>query len=193
MRAFRDLQYRSARAGLLVLAAGLALGACYSPQPVQRVEAPPATLTLPPTQVYFYPNAGQSAAQQDRDRYECHLWAVRQSGFDPSLPLPPPAPRVEVIAGPPPGHDTAVGAVTGAMIGALVGHPHDTAEGAIVGAVAGVTLGALSDSTRQAQSENLQRYQDQIDAQRMARLERTARDYRRAMSACLEGRGYTVH
>jgi hypothetical protein len=41
----------------------------------------------PDTRVYVYPTAGQSEAQLDRDRYECHLWAVLQSGFDPTQPL----------------------------------------------------------------------------------------------------------
>src|SRR6516164_8225587 len=33
--------------------------------------------------IYVYPARGQSQAQQQRDRYECHSWAVRQTGFDP--------------------------------------------------------------------------------------------------------------
>lgn len=33
--------------------------------------------------VIAYPAKGQSAEQQSRDRYECHTWAVSQSGFDP--------------------------------------------------------------------------------------------------------------
>ncbi|MEW5771140.1 MAG: YMGG-like glycine zipper-containing protein [Pseudomonadota bacterium] len=148
--------------------------------------------TLPPTRVYFYPTAGQSTAQQDRDRFECHLWAVKQSGFDPSMPMPVPSPRVEVIASPPPGHDLAVGAVTGALIGAAVSHPHDAGAGAAVGAVAGAVIGAASDASRQEQAEAIARRYDQRDTQRIANMERRAEDYRRAMSACLEGRGYAV-
>lgn len=37
-----------------------------------------------PEDVYVYPREGQSPEQQDRDRYECHRWAVDQTGFDPS-------------------------------------------------------------------------------------------------------------
>jgi hypothetical protein len=29
-------------------------------------------------QLYMYPNHGQSAEKQSRDRYECHTWAVQQ-------------------------------------------------------------------------------------------------------------------
>lgn len=34
--------------------------------------------------VYAYPKDGQSDEQQATDRYECHKWAVAQSGFDPT-------------------------------------------------------------------------------------------------------------
>lgn len=32
-----------------------------------------------------YPNNGQSEEQQAQDRYECHRWAVKESGIDPTL------------------------------------------------------------------------------------------------------------
>ena len=35
--------------------------------------------------LYVYPNLGQSQEQQSRDRYECHRWAVHETGVDPSL------------------------------------------------------------------------------------------------------------
>ena len=46
-------------------------------------------------ELYIYPNKGQSAEQQARDRYDCHTWAVQQTGVDPtraqaSTPTPPP-------------------------------------------------------------------------------------------------------
>lgn len=33
---------------------------------------------------YVYPKLGQSAEKQASDEYECHRWAVSQTGFDPS-------------------------------------------------------------------------------------------------------------
>jgi hypothetical protein len=36
----------------------------------------------------FYPSQGQSDVQRDRDRYECHIWSVRESRFDPSQGQP---------------------------------------------------------------------------------------------------------
>lgn len=35
-------------------------------------------------QIFVYPNRGQSDEQRDRDRYECYVWAVEQTGFDPA-------------------------------------------------------------------------------------------------------------
>ena len=55
--------------------------------------------------VYIYPNKGQSAQQQDRDRYECHSWAVGQTGFDPTRPAQAPAP-----SSPQPGGEVVKGA-----------------------------------------------------------------------------------
>jgi hypothetical protein len=36
-------------------------------------------------ELYVYPARGQSTDQAQRDRYECHLWAVDQTRFDPSM------------------------------------------------------------------------------------------------------------
>lgn len=50
---------------------------------------PPAAVPVAPVTTYYeiiaYPVRGQSPDQQARDRYECHRWAVSQSGFDPSI------------------------------------------------------------------------------------------------------------
>src|SRR5882724_13477525 len=55
------------------------LTACVAPPP--RTYAVPAP---PPQRVYVYPANGQSPEQTERDRYECHVWAVQQTGVDPS-------------------------------------------------------------------------------------------------------------
>lgn len=49
-----------------------------------------STTQSPPigSNMFIYPNKGQTQAQQDRDRFECHDWAVKQTGFDPSLGVP---------------------------------------------------------------------------------------------------------
>jgi hypothetical protein len=177
---------------LLALAASLALGACAT-EPAQVVEAPPPQpAPMPSTQVYFYPKAGQSPEQQDRDRYECYLWAMKQTGFDPSQPDLAPHQRVKVTPVPAPGHDTAIGALAGAAIGAAISEDDDQAGGAVLGAITGAAIGAASDSARQQQAQQLQESYDRADAEKAARIERQAQEYRRAMAACLEGRGYAV-
>jgi len=145
-------------------------------------------VTPPPIQdVYVYPNNGQSEAQADRDRYECHQWAVQRTHFDPSLARNGEVPQVHVV-GPPPGASTAAGAVTGAVIGAAVSGPHSGPGGALFGAVAGAIIGSAADEERQQQMENAQRQYNREYAAQM----QPAQDYRRAIGACLEGRGYTV-
>jgi hypothetical protein len=37
-------------------------------------------------EIFVYPRQPQPEATQARDRYECHRWAVSQTGFDPSQP-----------------------------------------------------------------------------------------------------------
>jgi hypothetical protein len=162
-----------------------------TPEPVS---APSSDTTQPldAAKVYVYPAKGQTAAQLDRDRYECYVWAVEQTGFDPSDPSLAPHQRVEVIPEPPAGADAVAGAVAGAAIGAAVSSPHDTVKGAVVGAVIGGALGGASDASRVEAARNAQRREDAREAERLARIEVQSNEYRRALSACLEGRGYTV-
>ena len=179
-----------------VVALTLLLSACVeAPPPRHRVAhaAPPAAAPAPPpptTAVYVYPTGGQSQDQLGKDRYECHLWAVKQSNFDPSVTALTPAQHVEVRPMPPAGSDTVAGAVTGAIIGAVVAR--DPGAGAVGGAIVGGAAGAISDSQRQEQAKAVQNRYDQRDASRMAQLDQQAGNYRRAVTACLEGRGYTV-
>jgi hypothetical protein len=41
-------------------------------------------------ELYAYPRAGQSEAQQQQDKAECRHWAESQTGFDPSGTIPTP-------------------------------------------------------------------------------------------------------
>jgi outer membrane lipoprotein SlyB len=180
----------------VIVALALLLSACVEAPPprhrVARAAPPPAEPAPPPptTAVYVYPTGGQSQDQLGRDRYECHLWAVKQSNFDPSVTAITPRQHVEVRPMPPSGSDTVAGAVTGAIIGAVVAR--DPGAGAVGGAIVGGAAGAISDSQREQQSRAIQNRYDQRDAARMAQLDGQADNYRRAVTACLEGRGYTV-
>ena len=80
-------------------------------------QEPPSEDKISSDQLFIYPRQGQSEKKQATDRYECHSWAVSQTGYDPTKP----------------------------------------------------PVGAPLDQMRQKRA-----------------------DYQRAMSACLDGRGYTV-
>lgn len=142
----------------------------------------------PNTTVYAYPQNGQSPEQQSKDRYECSLWAVHETGFDPSAPNVPPAYRV-VASGPPPGTGTAIGAIAGAVIGAAISPHWDRGAGAVFGGLTGAMIGSASDAQRVQQNQMEMTSQEQ---QQAAALAQKASDYRRALSACLDGRGYSV-
>jgi outer membrane lipoprotein SlyB len=172
------------------------INACH-PRYNQVVEEPAKTKVNESasamTQVYFYPAKGQSTQQQSRDQYECYNWAISQTGFDPSLSSIAPVQRVRVVPMPPPGHDTIILSIAGAVLGALIGGPYHAAEGALIGAASGAITGAASDITREERARQMQEAYANRDEARNLQNERKASDFRRAMSACLIARGYTVN
>jgi len=130
------------------------------------------------------PQRGQSADQLRRDRYECHNWAVEQTGQTPIAPSAddrdqPSDAKAEKRA------ERASRALVGAAIGSVVGsiagsgrgwrHENDAVlTGAAVGAgVGAATAGKARDKGKTEGAP-------------------TPSEYLRALSACLEGRGYTV-
>jgi hypothetical protein len=123
---------------------------------------------------------GQSQEQARRDRYECHHWAVGQAG---AAPLAAPAQEAQAQAAAADVRrkriDRALlGAAIGAGIGGLVGYDHrgDAGGNVVVGAAAGAMIGAAT--VRKPREEG-------------AEAEGPS-DYLRALTACLEGRGYAV-
>jgi Glycine-zipper domain len=137
---------------------------------------------------YIYPAKGQSQAQQDKDRYECHTWAAQQTGFDPSSPqsatsnagtskqYQPSQPHVM--------RGAARGAALGAVGGAITG---DAGKGAGAGAAMGGLAGGFRRRDERRQQANAQA----SDTSAAASNQRAS--YNRAMAACLQGRGYTVN
>ncbi len=144
------------------------------------------------TQVYFYPKAGQTTEQQSRDQYDCYNWAIKQTGFDPGQSPIPKDDRVRVVPMPPPGHDTATLAIAGAVLGALIGGPRHAGQGALIGAAGGAIAGSASDASRMEAARQQEEAYDARNRLQDARLDEKAFGFRRAMSACLEGRGYSV-
>jgi hypothetical protein len=139
------------------------------------------TVAGPSAAQYIYPQKGQDQAQQDTDRGECHVWAVNQTGYDPtraptSAPPSQEAKKGGVVRG------GARGAAGGAIIGAIAG---DAGKGAAIGAAGGGLVGGMRRSDQKAQQkQERQNWQAQQNALRA--------EYQRAQTACLEGRGYSV-
>jgi hypothetical protein len=164
--------------GVMVL-----LAACVAPPP--RTYAVPAP---PPQRVFVYPANGQSAEQTERDRYECHVWAVQQTGVDPSRADASAYERVVVQPANPPGAGTVAGAIGGAIIGSIIAGPRNAGAGLVLGGATGAIVGSASDASAQAQAQQTQAQINQSASAGRARAD----SYRRAIGACLTGRGYTV-
>ena len=120
-------------------------------------------------QLFIYPTKGQNAQQQSRDRYECHAWAVQQTGYDPSNPQS--AQPQRQAAAPPPqrqprrggllrgaGRGAALGAVGGAIGG-------DAGEGAAIGAATGALFGGFRRRDQRRQEQHAQQqYRERVEA-----------------------------
>jgi Glycine-zipper domain len=131
-------------------------------------------------QPMIYPQKGQSPQQQQQDQGECHMWAMQQSGYNPSAPMAAPPPP------PPPGGQAVQGAARGAAVGAVGGAIGGNAgKGAAIGAATGAVFG-----TMRRNNENRQ-YQAQVSAQQQQTSALQA-NYNRALAACMSGRGYSV-
>ena len=148
-------------------------------------------VTVPPVfaqDPIVYPNKGQSAEQQEKDKFECYNWAKQQTGFDPmQVPTatePPPAqeaPKGGV------GRGAARGALTGAVVGEIA--DDDAGKGAAIGAASGALVGGMRRNDQQRQQQQAQQQWEQEQA---ANYANQRNNYNRAYGACLEGRGYTV-
>jgi hypothetical protein len=122
---------------------------------------------------------GQSLEQTRRDRYECHNWAVEQTGEAPAAVTADDEPadtrelRRERV-------DRAIaGAAIGGLVGSLFGHGwrRHSADRVLAGAAAGAAIGAATAGPGRSER---------------AQAEAEPSDYLRALTACLEGRGYSV-
>jgi hypothetical protein len=145
-----------------------------------------AVATAARADVFIYPAKGQSQERQDKDRYECHTWAVGQTGFDPSRAASTSTSAALQQKGRSQPHilrGGARGAAMGAVGGAIAGDPGK-------GAAAGAAMGGLAGGFRRMDARKKQAHQQQTSVQPPQQSQRTA--YDRAMAACLEGRGYTI-
>ncbi len=144
--------------------------------------------------LYVYPGQGQSDEQLSSDRYECHRWAADESEFDPTDfgEEPPSMVRVPRVANEAEGA-IETGAIVGAAAGAVVGSQDANAgKGAVMGAIIGSMIGGVAE--QQGRQDADQQTAAEV-ARRTAEINRTKAEralrqsnYRRALTACLEGR-----
>ena len=128
------------------------------------------------------PQRGQSADQLRRDRYECHNWAVEQTGQTPVAPSeervePSDAKRNKRAER---ADRALIGAAIGSVVGSIAssGRRHDYGDSVLAGAAVGAGVGAATAGKSRDKDKTESAPQPS--------------EYLRALSACLEGRGYTV-
>ncbi len=137
--------------------------------------------------MYIYPAKGQSQQQLEKDKYDCYMWAKKETGFDP-MQAPkatqPPPPQSESNSNALRG--AARGAAVGAVAGAIAG---DTGKGAAIGAGTGALLGGMKKREHYRQQEQAQ---DQWAQEQASQYQKKRNEYNRAFKACMEAKGYTV-
>ena len=170
----------SNRASSAVLGAALATGAlCATANAAEDL-----------SQLQVMPQRGQSADQVRRDRYECHNWAVEQSG---ETPIAAPAlERDEPSAEEREKRAERIGRViNGAAIGAGLGglaratQDKNPSNGVLAGAAVGAAVGAATGRKQGSQGRARGRGAERVSA-RAHRVHGRPRLYRRAADA---GRG----
>ncbi|HSC27625.1 MAG TPA: hypothetical protein VLD67_10145 [Vicinamibacterales bacterium] len=170
-------------AGSLVAAPVLAQVAATPPPPPPE----PKKLTLAQLGLFIYPAKEQSPEQQKLDEDACYQWAETNTGLimvagtvdteAAGKAAASQAGQGAVAKG------AAGGAVAGVAIGAIAG---DAGKGAAIGAVAG-SMGGLRGRHKAKQAAG------QAGAQQAVEANQAAVDkFKRAASACLDARGYSV-
>jgi hypothetical protein len=137
-----------------------------------------------------FPAKDQTKEQQAADEKACYDWSKEQTGIDPA------AVTVNADSAAAAGQaaaDTATqgagvkgaarGAAGGAVVGGIAG---DAGTGAAIGAVAGVAKG------RKAKKQAGQQAQQQAVAGAEGEAAGKIEAFKKGMSACLEGKGYSV-
>ncbi|MGZ8398805.1 MAG: glycine zipper domain-containing protein [Gemmatimonadales bacterium] len=148
-------------------------------------KGPAASLGL-----YVFPAKGQTPEQQSQDEQACYAWSKEQSGIDPATVKANPdsamkaaSAKVDTAAQGAAIKGAARGAAGGAVVGAIAG---DAGTGAGVGAVVGAASGRKAKKEAKKQAE--QQAAQQANAWAAGQID----TFKKAFSACIEGKGYTV-
>lgn len=158
---------------LMVLTAGFAMAQ-------QNGAHPPVKGMASTVGLYVYPQKNQNATQQLTDEQQCYNNAKTQTGYDPNAPTTPQKTASDKSSGD--DHDVAKGAARGAVISGATGG--DAAAGARRGAVIG-GIRAKREKKKEDQT------QAQADAKKTTQNKKLD-DFKRATTACLDARGYSV-
>ena len=138
-------------------------------------------LSAPSTaqELMIFPNADQSAEQQQQDEFTCYNWSKDQTGFDPMVvptaTKPPPEQSATQQGG------VAKGAVRGA---ALVQSSGGDSDSTGKGAAAGAAVGGMR---RKDQKQSEQAAQQQWEQEQQQIYIENRNLYNRAYAACMEG------
>jgi hypothetical protein len=161
----------------------------------------------PGSDVFAYPDAGQSVEQVGKDKLYCHNWAVIETGYDPTMQTS--QPQQGYYSSPPSGsngyfgssetgeggvvRDAAGGAALGAIGGAIAGN---AGAGAAIGALAGSLFGGAKRSSRKSEEARWREHQRQQQYEQQQAYERqlaqAGNGYRKAYALCMSSRNYTV-
>jgi len=156
--------------------------------------------------LYAYPAKGQTHDQQLMDESACYDSAQQQTGVNPEMAAPQAPTSADVQAAQAQAADSAPqsrggrargaarGAAGGAIIGGIAG---DAGKGAAIGATVGTVRGgrqqrqANADAKQQASDQAGAQMQQQSQSQKAAYNQQMDK-FKRAFSACMDAKGYSV-
>jgi hypothetical protein len=169
-----------------VLALSLASAPVMAQVAAPKTEPPPK-LTFAQIGLFIYPAKDQAADQQKKDEEACYDWAEANTGLTlvagnvdaqaAGKAAAKSAGQGRVAGG------AAAGAATGLAIGAIAG---DAGKGAAIGAVAG-SVGGVRSRIQAQQQAGQRGAQQAVQAN-----QQSVEQFKKAASACLEARGYSV-
>jgi hypothetical protein len=173
-----------------------------APQASQAASSPAKSVGL-----FAYPKNQQNADQQLKDENECFASAKQQSGIDPQAPPPAAKTEEQKKAEQQAAADNAKqakggrvrGAARGAAGGATIGAIADdeAGKGAAAGATAGAVVGGsrqrrANKAAKQQAAQTTAQQQQQEEAQAKGTYQQGIDTFKRAFSACMESRQYSI-
>ncbi len=150
-----------------------------SQQSINQSQASQALSSPFITRLFFYPKRSQNTSQQDRDQYECYIWSYKKTGFDPSRPNLAPHQKIQLIP---------AGTTRHQQLNITTDTTFSTNENNVNDADAM----PFPSSPNFENSKNETRQYNQKLATQHVEAEKKSSTYRRALTACMEGRGYII-